>query len=214
MVSTSCGIITTMSSARGSYHHGDLRASLLREAARMIGEGGVNGVTMRAIGERLGVSRAAPYRHFADKTALLTAVAAAGFEDLNARLLQIDANAPASDVDRFRRMGEAYVRFALEKPAQYRLMYGEHSLARDEAPELRAAANSLFAHLVAVIESQQQAGRIRADDPRDQAYIAWGAMHGLASLLIDGQIQAAADVDRLIERAARTVLDGMRAEAG
>ena len=107
-------------------------------------------------------------------------------------------------------MGEAYVRFALENPAHYRLMYGEQSLAREQVPELQAAADSLFAHLVEVIMSLQSAGRIKAHDSQLQAYVAWGAMHGLASLLIDGQIQAA-DVDHLIAQATRTVLDGMRA---
>ena len=176
----------------------------------MIGEAGVASVTMRAIGERLGVSRAAPYRHFPDKTALLAGVAAAGFDGLNEQLLQIDATAPKRGMERFRRMGEAYVRFALDNPAHYRLMYGEQSLAREEVPELQAAADRLFAHLVAVIESQQRAGRIKPADSQLQAYIAWSAMHGLASLLIDGQIHAGADVDRLIRQATGTVLDGMR----
>lgn len=199
-----------MASTSGSYHHGNLRAALLEEAARMIGEGGVSKVTMRAIGQRLGVSRAAPYRHFPDKDALLTAVAAAGFEELNRRLLQIDDEAADSPLDRFRRMGRAYVRFARDHPAQYRLMYGEQSVERDRIPELQTAANGLFAHLVQVIESQQNAGRIRAEDPQEQAYIAWSAMHGLASLLIDGQIRAEADVDGLVERAIATVLAGLR----
>ena len=63
-----------------AYHHGDLRSALLAEAAVMISEGGTSSVTMRATGRRLGVSRFAPYRHFADKSALLVAVAAAGFD--------------------------------------------------------------------------------------------------------------------------------------
>ena len=205
-------MILRMSPSR-SYHHGNLRASLLDEAARMIAENGVASVTMRAIGERLGVSRAAPYRHFPDKTSLLAAVAAVGFEDLNEQLLQVDAGASDSGLARFRRLGEAYVRFALDHPAHYRLMYGEQSLERAEAPELRAAADNLFGHLVTVIESQQAAGRVKREDPQVLAYIAWSAMHGLASLLIDGQIDAATDIDRLIRHATQTVLDGMRAGA-
>jgi AcrR family transcriptional regulator len=201
-----------MSSSAPGYHHGNLRASLLEETARMIAEAGVGSVTMRALGERLGVSRAAAYRHFPDKTSLLAAVAAVGFENLNAKLLRIDADAPASGMERFRLLGEAYVLFALDNPAHYRLMYGEQSLARSEVPELRAAADRLFAHLAAIIESQQKAGRVKREDPQMLAYIAWSAMHGLASLLIDGQIDAATDVDQLIRHATRTVLDGMRAE--
>jgi AcrR family transcriptional regulator len=119
------------------YHHGDLRAALLDEAAAMIAEGGAASVTMRALGRRLGVSRAAAYRHFEDKTALLVAVATAGFGRLKDRLQAVDAGAPRSSVERIRRMGEEYVRFALENPAHYRLMYGAEtypSYGRPETP--------------------------------------------------------------------------------
>ncbi len=193
-----------------AYHHGDLQAALLDEAAAMIAEGGAASVTMRALGRRLGVSRAAAYRHFEDKTALLVAVATAGFGRLRDRLQAVDAGAPRSSVERIRRMGEEYVRFALENPAHYRLMYGREGLGRRDVPELREAGNALFEQLVDVIQAYQDSGKIKRQDPRAQAYVAWSAVHGLASLLIDGQILTAADVDGLIRQTTRTVLDGMR----
>lgn len=197
---------------RGSaYHHGNLREALVAEAAEMIAEGGAASVTMRAIGHRLGVSRTAPYRHFGDKDALLAAVAASGFDRLRERLETIDADAPRASIERFRSMGEEYVRFALENPAHYRLMYGKEALAREDLPELRAAANALYEHLVDVIQAYQRSGRIKRQDARAQAYVAWSTVHGLASLVIDGQIQATDDIDELIRQAGRTVLDGMRA---
>ena len=176
----------------------------------MISEHGVASVTMRAIAGRLGVSRAALYRHFADKTALLVAVAAAGFKRLNDRVQAIDAGAPRSSVDRFRRLGEEYVRFALENPAHYRLMYGREALTREDLPELREAANALYEHLVEVIRAHQRSGGIKRQDPSLQAYVAWSAVHGLASLLIEGQIQATDEIDGLIGMTTRTLLDGMR----
>jgi AcrR family transcriptional regulator len=199
-----------MTDPAGAYHHGDLRAALLDEAAAMIAEGGAASVTMRAIGERLGVSRAAAYRHFADKTALLVAVAAAGFDRLAARLRAVDASAPRSSVERLRRMGEEYVRFALENPAHYRLMYGKEALTRKDLPELREAANAIFEQLVDVIQAHQRSGAIKRQDPRALAYVAWGAVHGLASLWIEGQIMATDDIDRLIQQTTRTLLDGVR----
>lgn len=198
-----------MSNQTGTYHHGDLRSALITEAAVMIAEDGAASVTMREIGRRLGVSRAAPYRHFSDKAELLVAVAATGFQCLNRRLQAIDAGAPDSSVERIRRMGEEYVRFALENRAHYRLMYGREALARQDFPELREAANALFEHLVAVIQAHQSGGRIKRQDPRAQAYIAWSAVHGLASLLIDGQIKAAVDIDALIRQTTETLLQGM-----
>ena len=203
-----------MTDRTDSYHHGDLRAALIAEAATMIADGGVASVTMREIGRRLGVSRAAPYRHFTDKDALLVAVAATGFERLNDRLRSTDTRSKRPGIGQFRRMGEAYVRFALENPAHYRLMYGREALTRHELPELRDAANELFEQLVGVFKAHQRNGGIKRQDPRAQAYVAWSAMHGLASLLIEGQIQAGVDVDALIRQSTGTLLDGMRPRAG
>ena len=199
-----------MTNQAGSYHHGDLRAALLAEAAAMIAEGGAASVTMRAIGRRLGVSRAAAYRHFADRTALLIAVAAAGFDRLKSRLQTIDAGTPRSSVERFRRLGEEYVRFALENPAHYRLMYGKEALTREDVPELQQAAIGLFEQLVSVIQAQQRSGEIKRQDPRAQAYVAWAAVHGLASLWIEGQILATDDIEGLIRQTTATVVEGMR----
>jgi len=201
-----------MTNESSTYHHGDLRAALLAEAAAMIADGGVASVTMRALGERLGVSRAAPYRHFADKGALLIAVAAAGFQRLNDRLQSVDADTPRSGVERLGRMGEAYVRFALENPAHYRLMYGKEAVTRGDQPELRESANALFEGLVSVFQAHQDSGILQRQDPRGQAYVAWGAVHGVASLLIEGQILTTVDVDGLIAQTTRTLLDGMRAK--
>ena len=176
----------------------------------MITEGGVDSVTMRELGRRLGVSRAAAYRHFSDKSALLVAVAAAGFSRLGHRLGAIDPVASRSGVEGLRRIGEEYVRFALENPAHYRLMYGKEALTREELPELREAANKLFEQLVQVFQAHQNSGVLARQDPRAQAYVAWGAVHGLASLLIEGQILTTVDVDGLVEQTTRTLLDGMR----
>ena len=150
------GILVVMSDQTKKYHHGDLRAALLAEAAAMVDEGGAAGVTMRALGGRLGVSRAAAYRHFEDKTALLVAVAAVGFDRLRERVQNLGTGAAGSGAERFRSMGEQYVRFALENPAHYRLMYGREALTREEVPELRDAANALFEQLVTVITSDRE----------------------------------------------------------
>ena len=194
-----------------AYHHGDLRTALLAEAAAMIDEGGTSSVTMRAIGRRLGVSRSAAYRHFADKSALLVAVAAAGFDRLRDRLEAVGAGAPDAGIERLRQVGEEYVRFALENPGHYRLMYGKEAITREDRPELREAADALFDELVRIVQSYQRSGTIKGHEPRLQAYVAWGAVHGLASLLIEGQILTAVDVDGLIRQTTSTLLDGMRA---
>ena len=212
ITSTSMCMFFRMTTRTNAYHHGALREALIAEAATMIAEGGASSLTMREIGNRLGVSRAAPYRHFTDKAALLVAVAATGFERLGARLRSVDAGVPGAGIDHFRRMGAEYLRFAIENPAHYRLMYGREALTREGQPELREAANALFEQLVEAFEAYQRAGEIRPHDPRAQAYVAWAAVHGLASLLIDGQIMASVDVEGLIELTTQTLLEGMGSE--
>src|SRR5688572_20608478 len=105
------------------YHHGDLRRALVQEAVRTIHKNGVDSLTLRAVGEQLGVSRTALYRHFADKAALLAAVAGEGFRLFRLELLaawQQGRNAREG----FDAMGVAYVRFAIRNPSHYRIMFG------------------------------------------------------------------------------------------
>src|ERR1041384_7388776 len=108
---------------RRSYHHGNLRRALLDEALATIGAEGVDGLTLREIGARLGVSRTAMYRHFADKRALLAAVATEGFRTLRQQLVSAwEAGGRGSAA--FESMGTAYIRFAAANPAHYRVMFG------------------------------------------------------------------------------------------
>ena len=200
-----------MTATKKAYHHGHLRAALLEEAARMISEAGAEGVTMRALSHRVGVSRTAPYRHFADKEALLVAVAADGFARLKARLQAIDVPDHEDAMLRFQEMGVSYVAFALENPAHYRLMYGKEALRRTQYPHLQAAADAAFAELVEIIETYQAAGAIKSENSHALAYIAWSTVHGLASLLVDGQMRYPDDVEALARLTTAILLDGMKA---
>src|SRR5687767_11590507 len=106
---------------RRPYHHGNLRRALLDEALATIRAEGVNGLTLREIGARLGVSRTALYRHFTDKRALLTAVATEGFRTLREQLVMAWEEGGRGRAG-FQSMGVAYVRFAVANPAHYRVM--------------------------------------------------------------------------------------------
>jgi len=169
------------------YHHGDLRRALLEEAVRTITEHGVDALTLREAGRRLGVSRTALYRHFSDKSALLAAVARDGFQRFRGDLLRAWSEA-AGTRRGFERMGVAYVRFAVANPAHYRVMFGgyRHLCAKD--PDLKADADAAFRVLVEAITSLQQAGLVRADEPMRQAEFVWAVVHGIAMFSIDGQL--------------------------
>ena len=169
------------------YHHGDLRRALLEEALRTIQAEGVEQLTLRAIGERLGVSRTALYRHFSDKQALLAAVGREGFRTLR-DALQKAWSGHGDEVKRFAAMARAYVTFAVTHPAHYRVMFGGfvESCAKDA--EFVEHAAGAFDVLVNSIVEQQTAGLIRRDDPQMLAQYIWATVHGTAMLAIDGQL--------------------------
>src|SRR5215470_3431793 len=103
------------------YHHGDLRRALLDEALRTIQTHGVEHLTLRTVGERLGVSRSALYRHFADKQSLLATVGTEGFRKLRQTLADAWEKHGRGHAG-FNSMGKAYVQFAIKNPSHYRVM--------------------------------------------------------------------------------------------
>jgi AcrR family transcriptional regulator len=170
------------------YHHGDLRRALVEEAVRTIQHDGMDGLTLRAVGERLRVSRTALYRHFADKAALLGAVATDGFRMLRSALVE-GWDAGGGGRDGFDAMGRAYVRFAVAHPAHYRVMFGGFLARPGPDPDLAHEAAAAFQVLVDAIVAQQQAGVMRRDDPLQLARYIWALVHGIAMLAIDGHFQ-------------------------
>jgi AcrR family transcriptional regulator len=171
----------------GQYHHGDLRRALIDQALRTIDADGVEALTLRGVGEALGVSRTALYRHFSDKRALVAAVAREGFRTF--RLALVDAwEQHGRGRAGFEAMGEAYLQFAVAHPAHYRVMFGRflESCARD--PQLVDEATGAFQALVGALVEGQREGWVRADDPVMLARFVWSVTHGIAMLVIDGQL--------------------------
>ena len=164
---------------RSSYHHGDLRAALLDVAMQMLEQGRT--FSLRAVAREAGVSPTAPYRHFADREALESALAAEGFRDLRADLLE--QRSPPSSAADLAEFGVEYVLFALRRPALFRLMFG-HPCDDTDDHRLRAAAElrDLLAAMLATVFP-------RADAPA-LATAFWGLVHGLAFLHLDGKFAA------------------------
>src|SRR5271170_5574322 len=123
------------------YHHGDLRAALVKAAAAEIERGGYENLSLRELAESLGVSRAAPYRHFADRRALLAAVAAEGFDELTVIYRGVIAREKTPPA-RLTAAGRAYLAFATERPQLFRLMFVSDLLGgtTPPGPELIKAA--------------------------------------------------------------------------
>ncbi len=166
------------------YHHGDLRRALVAEALRTIQADGVTGLTLRGVGQTLGVSRTALYRHFADKAALLSEVAREGFRTL--RLETIEAwERDGRGWAGFEAMGVAYVRFAVANPSHYRVMFGGFVVGSPNTDVAREGSGA-FQALVDAIAWLQQEGLMRPDDPQQLARFVWALVHGVAMLIIDG----------------------------
>ncbi|MBZ8138465.1 TetR family transcriptional regulator [Rubrivivax gelatinosus] len=191
------------------YHHGDLRSALREAAERILVERGAAEVSLREVARAVGVSHAAPYRHYANREALLADIAAGGFDRLRARFAAL-SQAPVPAVQ-FEAMAHAYVDFAVAEPAIYRLMLG---------PEVRKADHPVLAEAGHRVLDTLRRALVALGVPApatDEAMAAWGFAHGLAQLLVDGRLEAdpavdtPLDVQRLVGRAARLFVAGLQA---
>lgn len=184
------------------YHHGDLRASILRAAGEILEKEGLDAVTLREVARRAGVSHNAPSRHFPDREALLAALAGEGFRVLG------EAQRTAAAVGGPRGLGESYVRFALAHPQRFRLMFGGRVMISSH-PALKEAAIRTFDAVASAM-----AARVPGPGARDAAVAAWSLVHGLALLLLDDRIAPAARAGRSDEEFVRQVLGMIRFAAG
>ncbi|MEU3278612.1 TetR/AcrR family transcriptional regulator [Streptomyces antibioticus] len=163
-----------------AYHHGDLRAACLRAARELLEEDGSAGLSLRAVARRAGVSATAPYRHYADREALVSAVAAQGYRELAEDLAA--AHPTPSSPDDLAAVAVAYVRFALDHPALFRAMFAEPC---DPTSEERVAATAAISQYVQGIVRAAFPG---AGDTDALATTVWALVHGLAFLHLDGKL--------------------------
>jgi AcrR family transcriptional regulator len=201
-----------------SYHHGDLRRALIDTALAMVTEEGAWNFTLREVARRAGVSHAAPYNHFEDKSALLAEVAALGFQSLREALEAAAGEQPRSARQALARVGAAYVRFGVEHPAHYRLMFGAELADKARYPALQEASDAAFAVLTGVLERGQASGQVRREPVLDQALAAWSLVHGLATLLIDQRASflgaSTGEAERHARGAAVALFEGLRLRKG
>ena len=197
---------------RRPYHHGNLRRALIDEALATIREAGVDAVTLREIGARVGVSRTALYRHFADKRALLTAVATEGFRTLRQELVSAWESGGRGDAA-FRSMGVAYVRFAVTNSSHYRVMFGGFVDPQPQDTDLAVEGEGAFRALVDALAALQRDALVRADETLLMASYVWALVHGVAMLGIDGQLHEPGAVEALMRYALERLGTGIAVDA-
>jgi AcrR family transcriptional regulator len=173
--------------AEGAFHHGDLEWALLEAASQLLEKEGPNGVGLRAAARLAGVSHNAPYRHFRDRESILAALAARGLQDLGDRMAAA-ARGHRDTRQALVAIAETYTRLASERPNLFRLMFGPDVADKSRHPAVREAGLRAYQVLVDAIVEGQRAGAIRAGDPADLALAHWCAVHGAASILVDGML--------------------------
>lgn len=173
-----------------AYQHGNLRAALIQAGLKLLAEGGVPNLSLRAAAQLAGVSHAAPYRHFADKDALVAAIAEEGFRLLTVSMQRALEGLDAAPIlPRFRALGLGYVRFAMAHPAHLRVMFGGMIDDRRATEAVHAAGKEAYGLLHATVAEGLARGELRGPDADTVAAAAWSMVHGLSMLLIDGALQ-------------------------
>lgn len=196
--------------ARARYHHGDLRAALLRSVERIIKKRGLAFVSLREVARDARVSHSAPAHHFGNKAGLLTAFAAEGFVRMGEVAAAEMKKAAPNGPDMLEALGRGYFRFAIENPEYFGVMFRDEQLDTS-SPEFTAAADRAFELLTSIVRRCAAEGYLAGADLEAVTAAAWGVAHGLATLWLGGRLRARlADPDamRVASRAIHAFVDG------
>ena len=174
--------------AKKTYHHGDLKNALIRAGVEILAGQGVGGLSLRQVALRAGVSHAAPYAHFADKQSLIAAISTDGFRQLYERLA---AAAQANSADPRQQLLEtanAYLEFAAEDPAHFKIMFSGILEQEKDYPEFVEASKKDYELVVEIVQTCQAAGVLPPGPAERTAISIWATVHGLAALALERQI--------------------------
>lgn len=197
-----------------AYHHGDLRNALIQAGLELLDAGGAQELDLRKVARRAGVSHAAPYRHFADKQALIAAIDEEGFRLLAEQIRAALRAAPRAPDEPFERMvavALAYVRFAQEHPWLMREMFSGLTIERETVESLHAASKVVYRLYADVVREGQEQGKLVDGDPTALAGVLWSVFHGLAMLIIENQMRPYADGPEGAERVTRYTIETLYA---
>jgi AcrR family transcriptional regulator len=197
------------------YHHGNLRQALLDQALKTLRQHSAETISLRALARDLGVSQAAPYRHFTGIDALLAELAIEGFRGLLHSMTEGREGRKLTPPQELRTLGEGYVAFAVQDPERYRLMFGSYRICNEPHTELVEAANACYRELQRVVQRGLDNEDLKQKPVEVLTIAAWSIVHGLASLAIDGQLSdAAPDLAELGDQVGRLLLEGMMRTKG
>ena len=194
---------------RRSYHHGDLRQTLLDTTLAVIEELGVENTTVRDVARRAGVSSGAPFRHFPDRRALLTAVAEDAMGRLREEVAAEMAKPRRDPLASFRAVGAAYLRWVVRNPTHFRVISERSLIDFEGSASLRRDNDALRALMAGLLAEARDRGQLRGGDIGQLVLLARAASYGIARMFVDGQLQSWDISDRQAQRAMEKVLDSL-----
>ena len=214
-----------------TYHHGNLKESLVTTALEMLGTEGLEVITLRELASRLGTSRSAIYRHFKGKDDLMRAVILEGFMKLDQAIAPFFDHSEMPLLERFHAMGLSYIHFATTNPNLYRLLFGpdmsqeREAVCQEERPDLHKLLNNradeqiiaaepddAFHRLVKIIVEAQTKELFKEGDPILLGTTIWSLLHGLSMLAIDGHLSVVGNVDAIYEMNYKLLMHGLQKE--
>lgn len=198
--------------AGGRYHHGDLRRALLEAAGKAAD---IEHVSLRELASGLGVSAAAVYRHFVNREALLAELAAIGIGQLQQRFADaFELHVPPADaqeaIARLHRLGVAYLRFADDQPAMWRLIFGTYAV-QTRADALQTGKPTSYSYLPAALQGLHDTGVIAEPPSPGDLLFTWSTVHGAAALRVGNVAPAQGDVEHVGEEVVLRILRGIGA---
>jgi AcrR family transcriptional regulator len=173
-----------------TYHHGDLKNALIQAGIEILAEEGVKGLILRRVAKRAGVSHTAPYAHFADKQALVAAISTEGYKGLYEKFKLIHQKHHEDPLKKLVEVAWGYIQFAVNDPAHFKITFSGVIEKEKDYPAFVQISQLSFQYIIETVAACQNSGYVRQGPTDLIAVNLWGAIHGLATLLIEDQLSS------------------------
>ena len=170
------------------YHHGDLKNALIEAGIKILSKEGAGGLSLRKVAKQAGVSHSAPYAHFTDKQSLIAAISTEGFKQLYTELDAAILSYPSDPKQQLMEGAWAYVQFAINNTDAFKIMFSGVLEKERDYPSFVEISHKTFERVVDIVKSCQEAGVLHAAPPEIIAVAVWGQLHGIISLILEGQV--------------------------
>jgi AcrR family transcriptional regulator len=201
-----CGMILDMASKTKTYHHGNLKEALISAGLEILAEKGMEGLSLRNVAKRIGVSHAAPYNHFHDKQALLAAISTAGHEQLHQTLMETFEKSKDTSTEIILEIAWVYLEFAMEDPDKFKLMFSgalEDQRNHPAYMEIAQKSISLFEEIIAFCQGK---GQLAEGNVQRLAVKLWSTTHGFTTLILEDQFPHEYLQDQNLKELLKTVI--------